>query len=81
MSIPDQLSLFDLAASVPGKVELAQSIRAARSVDRTHPVKIKPSASSIRGQGLRFAFYGRVSTAEYQDPESSMGWSATAPGT
>jgi site-specific DNA recombinase len=23
---------------------------------------------------LRFAFYGRVSTAEYQDPESSMGW-------
>jgi DNA invertase Pin-like site-specific DNA recombinase len=29
---------------------------------------------SIRRQGLRFAFYGRVSTAEYQDPESSMGW-------
>lgn len=23
---------------------------------------------------MRFAFYGRVSTAEYQDPESSMGW-------
>jgi site-specific DNA recombinase len=23
---------------------------------------------------LRFAFYGRVSTAEFQDPESSMGW-------
>ena len=74
MSIPDQLSLFDLPASVPVQVELAQSIRSARSVDRTDPAKSKPSALSVRGQGLRFAFYGRVSTAEYQDPESSMGW-------
>ena len=23
---------------------------------------------------MRFAFYGRVSTLEYQDPESSLGW-------
>ena len=33
--------------------------------------------SSGRGRaagGVRFAFYGRVSTVEYQDPESSLGW-------
>jgi site-specific DNA recombinase len=26
------------------------------------------------GAGVRFAFYGRVSTLEYQDPVSSLGW-------
>jgi site-specific DNA recombinase len=26
------------------------------------------------GAGVRFALYGRVSTLEYQDPESSLGW-------
>jgi hypothetical protein len=74
MSTPDQLALFELPASVPSQVELAQRLRAARSVDRIHTAKSKLSSLPIGRAGLRFAFYGRVSTAEFQDPQSSMGW-------
>jgi hypothetical protein len=77
MSIPDhQLALFELQASVPGKVVLAQGIQTAWNADRIRTAESTSSSFSIRDRsaGLRFAFYGRVSTAEYQDPESSMGW-------
>jgi site-specific DNA recombinase len=33
---------------------------------------------SAAGDGLRFAFYGRMSTAEYQDRASSLGWQREA---
>jgi hypothetical protein len=39
----------------------------ARSRRRGHPRTV------VTG-GLRFAFYGRISTAEYQDPVSSRQW-------
>jgi site-specific DNA recombinase len=38
---------------------------------------------SAAAPGLRFAFYGRISTVEYQDPASSSRWqydSAIDPG-
>jgi hypothetical protein len=28
----------------------------------------------VVGRGLRFAFYGRMSTCEFQDPETSRAW-------
>jgi hypothetical protein len=31
----------------------------------------------VPADGLRFAFYGRVSTEDHQDPESSRGWQVT----
>jgi site-specific DNA recombinase len=31
-------------------------------------------------EGVRFAFYGRVSTVEYQDAESSLGWQRDSAG-
>ncbi|MBG0568013.1 recombinase family protein [Actinoplanes sp. NEAU-A11] len=44
-----------------------------------------PSAPRVRGDrqpravsGLRFAFYGRISTSEYQDPVSSRAWQLEA---
>lgn len=40
---------------------------------RTIP-ETAPAASSPPGQGLRFAFYGRVSTEDHQDPEASRLW-------
>jgi hypothetical protein len=33
-----------------------------------------PSGRDRAGGGVRFAFYGRVSTLEYQDADSSFGW-------
>ncbi|HEY6795272.1 MAG TPA: recombinase family protein [Kineosporiaceae bacterium] len=34
----------------------------------------RPPGRAEAGGGLRFAFYGRVSTVEYQDAGSSLGW-------
>jgi site-specific DNA recombinase len=48
-------------------------------------VSAGPSVPRARGRaarpgvgGLRFAFYGRISTAEYQDPVSSRAWQVEA---
>jgi len=38
------------------------------------------SAAGPRPGGLRFAFYGRISTVEYQDPVSSRAWQVEAAG-
>lgn len=31
-------------------------------------------AATATGEGLRFAFYGRMSTSEFQDPVTSRAW-------
>jgi site-specific DNA recombinase len=33
-----------------------------------------PSSAKSAPGGLRFAFYGRVSTEDHQDPETSRAW-------
>jgi DNA invertase Pin-like site-specific DNA recombinase len=40
----------------------------------------RPAAGLPRPGGLRFAFYGRISTLEYQDPVSSRAWQVEAAG-
>jgi hypothetical protein len=44
--------------------------------DRRAVSPVEPSNS--RGPGLRFAFYGRMSTVEYQDRASSQAWQREA---
>jgi DNA invertase Pin-like site-specific DNA recombinase len=34
----------------------------------------KPGSAGTAARGLRFAFYGRMSTSEFQDPETSRAW-------
>src|SRR5215475_14672522 len=41
---------------------------------RDEPPRRRFSRRNRVGGGVRFAFYGRVSTVEYQDAESSLGW-------
>ncbi|MGH3670036.1 MAG: recombinase family protein [Pseudonocardiaceae bacterium] len=41
---------------------------------RTRRRARRGSAAPVARGGLRFAFYGRVSTQDFQDPESSRAW-------
>jgi len=44
-----------------------------------HPVRPGRSRRPVAGSGgLRFAFYGRMSTEDFQDEESSRHWQVTA---
>ena len=79
MSIPDQLVLFELlAVPAPQRGRLVESIRPDRDGNHTTTAESTSSSSSIRGQGLRFAFYGRVSTAEYPGGDERL-WSDAHP--
>jgi hypothetical protein len=40
--------------------------------------KARKRVSSRTREGLRFAFYGRASTVEHQDPATSEGWQREA---
>ncbi|WP_439658321.1 hypothetical protein ACSHWB_38950 [Lentzea sp. HUAS TT2] len=34
----------------------------------------RPVSAPVPEAGVRFAFYGRMSTSEYQDPQTSRAW-------
>jgi site-specific DNA recombinase len=73
MQISDQPFLFDFPAVA---IESSQTAPGADQMAAWATLR-GPSTASRPGPGtagLRFAFYGRVSTTEYQDEESSLGW-------
>jgi DNA invertase Pin-like site-specific DNA recombinase len=51
----------------------ASSVAMTRSISPRR-AGARRSHRTIGGHGLRFAFYGRMSTVEFQDRETSLGW-------
>jgi site-specific DNA recombinase len=74
-----QLSLFDLVpATADGDVDdglVPGGSLVAWAAARRHGLNHQPGLpADVATGGVRFAFYGRVSTAELQDPASSRQW-------
>lgn len=75
MQITDQPLLFDFPTGPP---ETSRRIPADTDVAtwanlKTAPAMSRPPVGGAQA-GVKFAFYGRVSTTEYQDQDSSLGW-------
>jgi site-specific DNA recombinase len=76
MQISDQLLLFDFPADpreIAVSAPVGGEVAGWASRDGSAAGSL-PRSVGGEGVGLRFALYGRVSTTEFQDRESSLGW-------
>jgi DNA invertase Pin-like site-specific DNA recombinase len=58
----------------PGTASAVDNRRLTTWIPGGQRAQRRPSGRDRAERGVRFAFYGRVSTAEYQDADSSRGW-------
>jgi hypothetical protein len=70
-----QLEQLDLGLDLlPAQVRLPAVQQVLAWAARRERPRLRFPDHGRAGTGVRFAFYGRVSTLEYQDPASSLGW-------
>jgi len=58
----------------PGTASAVDNRRLTTWIAGGQRARLRPDGRDRAEGGVRFAFYGRVSTAEYQDADSSRGW-------